>query len=148
MPVAPHPSTWQRLRALPAPERALAWRLALALPAVDVCLRVFGFQRTWRWLARLLPTDPAQRAVDAPSPPRMAAIARAVGARSPWRASCLRQALVLWWLLRRHGLAAELKIGVVSRGLPLQAHAWVELEGQALDPEVPPDAVFPPLPEP
>ncbi|MCC6591719.1 MAG: lasso peptide biosynthesis B2 protein [Xanthomonadales bacterium] len=148
MPFVPPSSPWQRLRALPPPERALAWRLALALPLIDLSLRLFGFQRTWRWLARCLPRASRPGSANAPSALRTAALARAVGARSPWRTTCLRQSLAVWWLLRERGQRAILTIGVVRREQPLQAHAWVELDGVALDPEVPPDAVFPPLPEP
>ena len=77
---------------------------------------------------------------------RLAWLARAVGARSPWRTSCLRQALAVWWLLRRRRLPAELKIGVIRRDPPFQAHAWVELDGVALDPEAAAHVAFPPLP--
>jgi hypothetical protein len=46
---------------------------------------------------------------------------------SPFRA-CLPQALAAEALLRRHGVAAELVIGVrrAVNGGPVQAHAWVE----------------------
>lgn len=46
--------------------------------------------------------------------------------------NCLPQALVLQDLLHRRGLAAELRIGVLPGSNPLQAHAWVELEGVPL----------------
>ncbi len=140
-------SLYRGWSALPPGERALAWRLALLLPLIDVSLRLLGFQRTWGWLARFLSTFAPNVAdsADIESAQRAAHIARAVGARSPWRTSCLRQALALWLLLRRRGLDAQLKIGVIRRQAPFMAHAWVELGGIALDPEVPAGAVFPPL---
>lgn len=46
----------------------------------------------------------------------------------PWRPSCLRQALVLAWLLSGHGIAATLRIGVKKDDGQLQAHAWLELK--------------------
>ena len=140
-------SLYRGWSALPPGERALAWRLALLLPLIDLSLRLLGFQRSWRWLARFVPTS-APNVADPASTwfaQRAAHIARAVGARSPWRTSCLRQALALWLLLRRRGLDAQLKIGVIRREAPFMAHAWVELGGVALDPEVPAGAVFPPL---
>lgn len=148
MPAAPHPSAWQRYRALPPAERAVAWRLALLLPLIDLSLRLFGFQRTWGWLARRAPAPGVAVVGDELPAARLAALARTVGARSPWPTTCLRQALALWWLLRRRGHAAQLKIGVIRRESPFQAHAWVELDGVAMDPEVPAGAVFPPLVEP
>lgn len=139
---------WQRWRALPPPERALAWRLLLLLPLIDVSLRLMGFQRTWSWLARCAPAPGVVRVAADVAPVRLAWLTRAVGARSPWPTTCLRQALALWCLLRRRGHPARLKIGVIRRIAPFQAHAWVELDGSALDPEVAAGAMFPPLAEP
>jgi hypothetical protein len=55
----------------------------------------------------------------------------AVAARFP-SATCLVQALAADAILRRRGLACELRIGVRVRGntgVPLEAHAWVECDG-------------------
>jgi hypothetical protein len=53
----------------------------------------------------------------------------------PWRANCLHRSLVLWWLLDRRGVPAQLRLGV--RRLPgadaPDFHAWVELEGRVLN---------------
>ena len=147
MTLAGRKSLYRGWSGLPPGERALAWRLALLLPLIDLSLRLLGFQRTWAWLARFAPAS-APNVADPASigfAERAAYIARAVSARSPWRTSCLRQALALWLLLRRRGLDAQLKIGVIRRQAPFMAHAWVELGGVALDPEVPAGAVFPPL---
>jgi hypothetical protein len=47
-----------------------------------------------------------------------------------WRHSCLRRATTLAALLRRHGLAAEVVIGVRrSRQGALEAHAWLACGG-------------------
>ena len=146
---ARRPSPLTRWRQLPADERALALRLLWLLPLIDVSLRTAGFQRSRGWLARFVPSGVPLTEV---SPDALAAaerlswLARAVGARSPWRTSCLRQALAVWLLLRRRRLPAEVKIGVIRRDPPFQAHAWVELDGVALDPEAAAHAAFPPLP--
>lgn len=145
------PSLLARWRQLPAGERWLAVRLLLLLPVIDLSLRTLGFQRSWAWLARFAGGDRALQAVDAPAlahAERLAELARAVGARSPWPTSCLRQALAVWLLLRRRQLPAELKIGVIRREAPFRAHAWVELGGVALDPEAAAHAPFSPLPAP
>lgn len=69
------------------------------------------------------------------------ALARA-GRRGLFRPSCLVRSLALAELLERHGVrGAEIRIGVRPRPLaggeprppaPLEAHAWVELDGQIL----------------
>jgi hypothetical protein len=48
----------------------------------------------------------------------------------PWRRTCLRRAATLAALLRRHGLAAEVVIGVrrAADG-GLEAHAWLSCGG-------------------
>lgn len=50
----------------------------------------------------------------------------------PW-AKCLQKSLVLWALLRRQGINAELRIGVRREGGNFEAHAWVEYEGFVLN---------------
>jgi hypothetical protein len=43
---------------------------------------------------------------------------------------CLPRALCLRWLLGRHGIETELRIGVSKRRGDLAAHAWVEHRGR------------------
>lgn len=50
----------------------------------------------------------------------------------PFRTNCLEQSLVLWWLLRRRGIAADLKIGARKAANRFEAHAWVEFEGSVI----------------
>ena len=146
---APPLSPFQRWRGLAADERLLVLGLLWLLPLIDLSLRSVGFQRSRGWLARFVPAEARLLEVDGEAiagAQRLAALARAIGARSPWRTSCLRQALAVWWLLRRRRLPAELRIGVIRREAPFQAHAWVELGGVALDPEAAAHAAFPRLP--
>jgi hypothetical protein len=42
---------------------------------------------------------------------------------------CGPRSLTLWWLLRRHGVAGELRIGVRRDGECIAAHAWVVCHG-------------------
>jgi len=48
-------------------------------------------------------------------------------------ANCLQQTLVLWFLLRRHGIASEICFGARKQEGEVQAHAWIESFGQALN---------------
>jgi hypothetical protein len=48
------------------------------------------------------------------------------------RVTCLKEALVLVWLLRRAGITTTLRIGVARHAGDLQAHAWLEHDGRAL----------------
>jgi hypothetical protein len=50
-----------------------------------------------------------------------------------YRATCLPRSLALWWLLRRRGIAADLRIGVRKEGGRFEAHAWTEWRGTVLN---------------
>ncbi len=76
---------------------------------------------------------PAASAAAAPPVDRLAAISGALARRWPTNALCLQRSLALLWLLRRRGIGAELKIGVRRTDGQLQAHAWVEVGGVAVN---------------
>jgi hypothetical protein len=102
---------------------AHAW---LALAAFDVA-RFAGFARTCERLRRLRPADRRSWA-DADD------IVWAVDEACVWyvkRAACLQRSAVATWLLRRHGVRAEMVIG--CRPLPFESHAWVEVDSRVVN---------------
>ena len=51
----------------------------------------------------------------------------------PWRRTCLKRAFILYYLLRRSGRPAELRIGVRRDPVgDLAAHAWLVRDGQPI----------------
>lgn len=52
--------------------------------------------------------------------------------RGPWAASCLTHAVVLYAMLRQHGFAPCLHVGVHGTALDFRAHAWVTLDARPL----------------
>lgn len=50
----------------------------------------------------------------------------------PFESTCLRTSLVAGWMLR--DLQPVLRIGVAKSEGTIKAHAWLEIEGQSLDP--------------
>lgn len=56
----------------------------------------------------------------------------AAGRHLPFQPNCLEQSLTLWWLLRRRGIPADLRIGVRKDAASFEAHAWVESGGTVL----------------
>ena len=116
------------------------WRLLLVsiilLPLVALLLWFIGFNRSQSFLSHFITTG-IKRNDSTPSAmddvriiTRMVRIAVNHG---PWRANCLKQALVLWWLLARRGLNSEIKFGVEKTfDDAIDAHAWVEYNGMNL----------------
>lgn len=84
-------------------------------------------------LAYTLPTDAAVRPEQALRAGRwMGTRVAAVAERMPGRPRCLVRSLVLWSVLRRRGIPAELRLGVARAG-GFAAHAWVEVDGTAVN---------------
>lgn len=107
---------------------------------------LWAFTRAWSVLlvadlgARALPFAVFDRWLT-PAPPGRAPADEAVVGRLVWATAaaarhhlypmrCLPKALCLRWLLGRHGIAAELRIGVARQEGGLAAHAWVERQGR------------------
>lgn len=129
--------TWSGFWRLEGAERSAALKAAAALVATHVGLRMAGFRRWKNLLVRLMPAVPDVPAQPGPVLPDSAcAIIRmeaAVARHLFFRANCLEQSLVLWWMLRRHGIAADLLIGANKQAGRFEAHAWVEYFGVVLN---------------
>ena len=102
---------------------AQAW---LGLLAFDVA-RPAGFARVCAWLRR-------RRLSARPSGAAAEDIVWAIDEACVWyvkRAACLQRSAVATWLLRHHGIGAQLVIG--CRPLPFESHAWVEVDGRVIN---------------
>jgi transglutaminase superfamily protein len=128
-------SRWKALAGLSAAERLLLIRSALLLALCDVALRLLGSSRTFalvrRWSrpahgAAVRDVDRLVRAR------RIAWLVSGVSRRVPG-SRCLTRSLTLLVLLRREAIPASLRIGVRPGGSAgIEAHAWVECEGESL----------------
>lgn len=134
---------WERLRrfsSLDPEARGSFLRAAILLPLISVSLKTRGFRATQESLRRFLPHpqqpsqgDPASLLTDVE---RTRLTVRMVDAavRHAWRGStCLEKSLALWWLLGRRSIASELCIGARKTDGKLEAHAWVERQGIAVN---------------
>jgi len=116
------------------------WLLAesfAVLAGASFGLRLLGFRRCYFLLNLLAPgADEVGEAARALRQARGQALAKSLGiaaARIPFGATCLQQSLALWWLLRRHNVESQMRIGVTKDDGQFKAHAWVELLGSALN---------------
>jgi hypothetical protein len=122
-------SRFGRWRELPRVERGVLLRALWTLPCVAAGLRLFGLRRTHAWLsARAC----AHAGIARLAPREVARLVSIAARRGPYRAKCLPAALTLQHLLRRAGVASELRLGVRKVDGRLDAHAWIEHEGNAL----------------
>ncbi len=98
---------------------------------VKVLLSCVGFRGTIAWLRWATSGIPLIGPVSLHEVGEVERIVARVGALFPGRALCLEQSLVLYYLLRKQGVAAEYCHGV--QPYPLLAHAWIELEGKVIN---------------
>ena len=125
----------KRYNALDGEARRMFWRAVALLPMVRISLRSRGYKKTQEWLERRLEEGGTpERAGDrAASIEKTCRMVRAAAHYGIGNSSCLDESLVLWWLLRKAGVVASLRIGVRKEKQEFAAHAWVEHEGVALN---------------
>jgi hypothetical protein len=97
----------------------------------NLALRLVSFEKL---LARSHP--PSQAVIlpgeVLPAAHRVQRLANAAACLHLSPATCLRRSLALRWMLIRRGIRAQLRLGVLKSAGDLQAHAWVEIDGQPL----------------
>ena len=128
---APATRRLTKFLALSREDRVLLLTLWPLIVLVAALLRLLGYRRAVRLLSRRSLTSPVQDPVPDDSMVyalRLGRLARIAGRYAPTNGSCLRQSLLVWWILGRKGVPAELRIGVQTAG-GFAAHAWVELGG-------------------
>ncbi len=118
----------------------LQWWIILVatftLPMIALSLKLSGFKQTKNRISRFIPPGMVDVSTREDDLSRVKLISHAVsiaGNHGLFKANCLKQSLLLWWLLARRGIASELKLGTQkSPQKTFNAHAWVEYKGEAL----------------
>lgn len=125
---------WRKLFSLSRSEQALLIRASLLLPGIALAMRLIGLRRLQEILSNLSTRNrisiPSNALDQAKQTARIVGLAARYGS---YRASCLPQALVLRFLLRQQGIESDLRIGVRKTSDKLEAHAWIEFQGLALN---------------
>jgi hypothetical protein len=119
------------IAALTGRERRLLAQAVVAVPVTSLLVRWAGYRRVHDTLRRLVvvaptPADPLAEAMT------ISGLVSRAADRSPLGATCLSRALALWLLLRRHGVDADVCLGVRGGTAAPHGHAWVEYQGQPL----------------
>ena len=127
---------WSKLKDLSWRERRLLVKTTLLLPLVHCALFFPGYMRSMKLIEKLTPirsVDPAPGAAETLHVARQTAWLVSIAARHGFfKASCLRQALLLWWLLRGQGIKSQIRFGAHRNKDQLEAHAWVEMDGKVI----------------
>ncbi|MHB8485776.1 MAG: lasso peptide biosynthesis B2 protein [Candidatus Acidiferrales bacterium] len=130
-------AAWVRFCKLSGRERRDFFLGLLFLPAVVIWLRVSTFQSVqqalekWHRDAALTnQRDDTGILIESQSASRMLDVA---SRRGLVRGNCLSRSIALCGLLRRRGIPAQLRIGARKLGDQLEAHAWVEAAGRAIN---------------
>ena len=131
-------SSFRKLQRLSANERRLLTQALVLLPLTFWGVYALGVSRWQRFLTRLASfgTTSNRNSLRDVAASEVSEVARAVkiaAERGLFQANCLQQTLVLWCLLRRNHIESELRFGARKQEGQLQAHAWVELDGVALN---------------
>jgi hypothetical protein len=111
-------------------------RAAILLPWLRWSLRLRGYGKTFASLQKRVPPLAKEPENQSGEQEKVQAACRMVIAAlrySLLQYSCLEESLTLWYLLRKQGIAACLRIGVRKENEKFEAHAWVERDGTALN---------------
>ena len=121
------------MRALSMLEWWLMLHAMLLLPAVALSLWVVEYNKTKSIFSHFIYDISGQKEPDPTEIEKACVIARMVTVASrhgPYRANCLKQSMVLWWMLARYEISSEIKFGVQKNtDESFGAHAWVECYG-------------------
>jgi Transglutaminase-like superfamily len=131
---------WNEFRALTGRKKRFLFAAFIVQSLIVSALRIWGFRPVHAFLQRTSPTPhsaPSTQAEDErPAIEELKNLGRLVNAaanHSPIRTACLTRSLALWWLLRRRGIACDLRIGVSNGMGEFEANAWVEYDGVAIN---------------
>ncbi len=122
----------QRIRALDAGQ----WRVVVTSVVLLAPIQLMLKSRGLKWTAATLAarSDRPLGGSDRALATSMAEAVSLVAGRKVVGALCLGRSLLLWYLLRRRGMDAELVVGAKA---PVDetwmAHAWVELDSQPVN---------------
>ena len=113
--------------ALTAAEKRLFLKTAMLSPLFWLGLRVFGLARLQAWIEHSPRAKKTSYSVTELQ--GIGTLVNSAAHYAPGPVTCLTRSLLLRWLLRRRGIASDLRIGVQLVQGRLDAHAWVEVAG-------------------
>ena len=127
-------SKWEKFKNLSLWELWLLCKAFFLLPITALGLRLMGFKAVRSALSCGLPAP--VYSTDAGAMDRAQKIAKMVQVAvvyGRFGATCLPRSMVLWRFLQRQGIGCDLRLGARRENGNFEAHAWVEVDGVALN---------------
>ncbi len=126
----------KQFREFSFPQKKVLCLAMLSLPLIALLLHTLGYKRTTFLLSRFMPAESSRHAPVGNELNKVRDLARIthISARhNVYKANCLKQALLIWFLLGRRSISSEIKIGMQKDpDCTFSAHAWVECNGEPL----------------
>jgi hypothetical protein len=130
---------WKAFRKLSSTDRRAVLAAASVIVGSRAALRIVGYPQWTALLSRAF-ADHIRPAADKFAakrdqflPEHLARLNHAVARNLLFKPTCLERSIGLWWLLRRQGCDAQIRIGARKAGGLFEAHAWVECAGVVLN---------------
>jgi hypothetical protein len=105
-------------------------RALCGLIAYDILSAICSFETIYtmvkRWAVARGAADPSAITID-----RVCCAVNYACIWYPKQVLCLQCSFVTTYLLRKHGVAAQMVLG--AQKIPFKAHAWVEVDGRAVN---------------
>ncbi len=114
---------WNKLLSLTFSEVCFLVEAAATVVGFDLAFRLFSSKTCLALFERKAAFHRRQKGVN---PQRMAWLVDVADRYALGKSSCLRQTAALAWLLRRRGIATNLRIGVARDEGKFTAHSWLE----------------------
>ena len=126
---------WQKWKRLSSAEKRVLLQAIFLIRFVSLGLHLMSMKRIHAMLGRLFGNRGPVKRDGKPvlSADQIARLVRIAASRGPAQPTCLPRAMVLWALLRRHGIDAGIRFGVRKIDNEIEAHAWVEVGEQLIE---------------
>ena len=121
-----------KARELSGAEWLLLLKVWAFLPVVRLGVKLLPFKTLVSLFPGKQSLDGQGTQKDTPAPDRLAYLVEVASRHHLLKPTCLEKSLVLYGILRRRRVEADLRIGTTKKDGRFQAHAWVEHRGQVL----------------